>query len=76
MKKRLKIIWYTLFILLLIIDFVFILWSVGIAESERWPRELEEYYGCGQESQFERAICLGWDTQKAIIQWVWERILP
>ena len=76
MKKRLKIIWYILIIVLILVDLWIVVWFTRITESEYGRNELQEYYGCGQESEFTRAICLGWDTQKGIIKTIGEKILP
>ena len=76
MKKRLKIIGYTLLILLILINCWIVVWFTRITENEYGPNELKEYYGCGQESQFTRVICLGRGVQKNIIIELGEKILP
>ena len=76
MRKWLKIIWYTLLILLTLINFWIVVWLTQITENEYGPNELKEYYGCGQESQFTRSLCLGWYTQKNIVKELGEKILP
>ena len=45
-------------------------------ENEYGINELQENYGCGQESQVTRVICLGRDVQKNIIKELGEKILP
>ena len=76
MRKRLKIIGYSILILLILADLWIVVWFTQITENEYGRNELQEYYGCGQESEFARAICLGRDTQKNIISWIGQKILP
>lgn len=55
---------YSVIALILMVDFLLVWFSVYLAESERWSNELEEYFGCGQENQIERRLCLSRYYQK------------